>query len=139
MLGTLIVGRGSRLDPIESDGVVLTSGPDGGIARMADGPSERATFKPDASMAGMPEMAPSTGAGPNLVHGTAAVVSVQPGKRQIVVDGDAIPGYMAAMTMIYRVASPEVLKGLKPRDKISLAVDVSNNTVVDIKVLRASP
>jgi Cu/Ag efflux protein CusF len=139
MLGTLIIGRGGRLDPIESDGVVLTSSPDGAIARMAEGPSERAALKTGASMAGMPEMASAGGAGPTLVHGTAAVVAVLPGKRQIVVDGDAIPGYMAAMTMIYRVASPEVLKGLKPRDKISLAVDVSNNTVVDIKVLRASP
>lgn len=87
----------------------------------------------------MPEMAPAAAADPNLVHGTAAVVSVLPGKRQIVVDGDAIPGYMAAMTMLYRVASPELLNGLKPRDTISLTVDVSNNTVVAIKLLRATP
>ena len=139
MLGTLIVGRGGRLDKLESDGIVLTSGPDGPTARMADGPSAGAALKPAASMAGMPEMAPTTGAGPNLVHGTAAVVSVLPGKRQIVVDGDAIPGYMAAMTMIYRVVSPEVLNGLKPRDRISLTVDASNNTVVAIKLLRGSP
>jgi Cu/Ag efflux protein CusF/uncharacterized cupredoxin-like copper-binding protein len=137
MLGTLIVGRGSRLDKVESDGIVLTSGPDGPIARMAEGAG--AAPKPSGSMARMPEMAPSAGAGLNLVQGTAAVVSVLAAKRQIVVDGDAIPGYMAAMTMIYRVASPEVLHGLKPRDKISLAVDVSNNTVVDIKLLRAAP
>jgi len=104
---------------------------------MAEGAG--AAPKPSGSMARMPEMAPSAGAGLNLVQGTAAVVSVLAAKRQIVVDGDAIPGYMAAMTMIYRVASPEVLHGLKPRDKISLAVDVSNNTVVDIKLLRAAP
>jgi Cu/Ag efflux protein CusF len=86
----------------------------------------------------MAQTAPA-GAGTNLVHGTAAVVSVQSSKRQIVVDGDAIPGYMAAMTMIYRVASPEVLHGLKPRDRVSLTVDASTNTVVAIKVLRADP
>jgi hypothetical protein len=37
------------------------------------------------------------------------------------------------------VTSPEVLLGLKPRDRISLTVDVSSNTVVAIKLLRAAP
>jgi Cu/Ag efflux protein CusF len=138
MLGTLIVGRGSRLDKLESDGVVLTSGPDGATARIADGPGAHAAPEPGAAMTAMPQTAPA-GDAPTLVHGTAAVVSVQSSKRQIVVDGDAIPGYMAAMTMIYRVASPEVLHGLKPRDRISLTVDASTNTVVAIKMLRADP
>jgi Cu/Ag efflux protein CusF len=139
MLGTLIVGRGSRLDKLESDGIVLRSGPDGATARIAAGPAADASLKPVASMTGMPAMAAGAGVAPALVHGTAAVVSVQSGKRQIVVDGDAIPGYMAAMTMVYRVVSPELLNGLKPRDRISLTVDVSNNTVVAIKLLRSSP
>jgi Cu/Ag efflux protein CusF/uncharacterized cupredoxin-like copper-binding protein len=139
MLGTLIVGRGSRLDKLESDGIVLRSGPDGATARIAAGPAADASLKPVASMTGMPAMAAGAGVAPALVHGTAAVVSVQSGKRQIVVDGDAIPGYMAAMTMVYRVVSPELLNGLKPRDRISLTVDVSNNTVVAIKLLRSGP
>ena len=67
------------------------------------------------------------------------VLKIDPAHKSMLVSCESIPGYMEAMTMIYRVASPQVLKGLKQRDKISLTVDVSNNTVVDIKVLRAAP
>jgi FtsP/CotA-like multicopper oxidase with cupredoxin domain len=142
MLGTLIVGRGSRLDPVESDGIVLTPGRAGATARIAHLSSASAAPQAADSMTAMPAMpamAPAPNATPKLVDGTAGVVSILTGKRQIVVDGDAIPGYMAAMTMLYKVSSPQLLIGLKPRDKISLTVDVSTGTVVAIKVLRAAP
>jgi manganese oxidase len=141
MLGTLIVGQGSRLDPVEADGVILSPKGAGAMAHLAGATAstgrQSGAMTAKSTMAGMPAMAPA--ATEKRVQGTAAVVSVSTGQRQIVVDGDAIPGYMAAMTMLYKVASPQILNGLKPRDKIRLTVDVASNTVVEIKVLQAAP
>jgi FtsP/CotA-like multicopper oxidase with cupredoxin domain/Cu/Ag efflux protein CusF len=138
MLGMLIVGKGSRLDPVEADGIVLTRSAAGSSLRIARG-SDAAAVAGAADAMNMPAMMPVADSASRRLQGTAAVVSIMPGKRQIVVDGDAIPGYMAAMTMLYKVASPQLLAGLKPQDRISLTVDVSSNTVVAIKVLRAAP
>jgi Cu/Ag efflux protein CusF len=66
------------------------------------------------------------------------VISVLPNKRQVTVDGAAMPNYMAAMAMAYTVASPELLKGLRARDQIDFTIDAATNTIVAIKVLRTA-
>jgi manganese oxidase len=123
MLGMLIVGKGSKLDPVESDGIVM--------------PGMRMRNTADMGGMAMPGSAPAAAPAHKLVHGTATVVSVNPSQRQLIVDGDAIPGYMAAMTMGYTVVTPQLLEGLKPRDVISITVDTTTNRIVAIKVLRS--
>ena len=44
-------------------------------------------------------------------------------------NGAAIPGYMAAMTMTHRVSDPRLLNGLNPTDKIGFTIDPANNTI----------
>jgi protein SCO1/2 len=60
--------------------------------------------------------AQQTGAKRYQLKGT--VVSVDVGHSQLTIDMEAIPGYMDAMTMSYRVAGSSVLKTLKKGDRI---------------------
>jgi FtsP/CotA-like multicopper oxidase with cupredoxin domain len=123
MLGLLIVGKGGRLDPVQADGVAMRT--DAG----RPGPALRiATTR-------IPSTARSSNA---QIHGHGAVISVLPNKRQVTVDGAAIPNYMAAMAMAYTVASPELLEGLRARDQIDFTIDAATNTIVAIKVLRTT-
>lgn len=47
------------------------------------------------------------------------VLSTIPNKNEVMLDHDAIPGFMEAMTMAYKVADPSVLSELHPGDRIS--------------------
>ncbi|HVC09932.1 MAG TPA: SCO family protein [Elusimicrobiota bacterium] len=65
--------------------------------------------------------APST-----TVYSTAGTVEqVRPSRLQIVIDADAIPGFMDAMTMGYSVKDASLLKGLKPGERISFKLVVT--------------
>ena len=54
------------------------------------------------------------------------VVSVDVGQSELTVDMQAIPGYMDAMTMPYKVADVAVLKTLKKGDRIRATIVVQN-------------
>jgi protein SCO1/2 len=55
---------------------------------------------------------------------TGRVVSIDKPTRSINVDGDAIPGFMAAMTMPYQVKDAGVLEKLSPGDQIKAEIVV---------------
>jgi protein SCO1/2 len=50
------------------------------------------------------------------------VVSVDRGHKQLIIDHEAIPGFMPAMTMSYTVKDDSALSQLKAGDKISARV-----------------
>jgi protein SCO1/2 len=55
------------------------------------------------------------------------VISVDVGHEQIIVDHEAIPGFMEAMTMSYGVKDGAALKKLKPGDRIAARVVVTKD------------
>ena len=68
-------------------------------------------------------------AGPQRYHLTGRVVSVEPAKQQVVVDGGDIPGFMMAMTMGYAVKNPNLLTPLSAEDQITADVVANGNDV----------
>lgn len=52
------------------------------------------------------------------------IVSVDNDQKTLLVDGQAIPGFMDAMTMPYPVRDPHLLEGLQPGDQITADVVV---------------
>jgi protein SCO1/2 len=60
-------------------------------------------------------------------HLTGRVVSVDKPNRSINVDGDEIPGFMAAMTMPYQVKDSSVLDKVAPGDLIKAEIVVGND------------
>jgi Cu/Ag efflux protein CusF len=69
------------------------------------------------------------------VVGVGEVVTTGPGPSQIVVDHEAITGFMEAMTMGYRVDAPALLEGLKPGDRIRFTIDVAKRAITAIEKL----
>jgi len=59
---------------------------------------------------------------------TGMVLTVDAPHRTVVVSHDAIPGYMDAMAMPYRVTNPKELEGLKPGQKIDFALTVNKTS-----------
>lgn len=57
---------------------------------------------------------------------TGRVVSIDKSTQSMNVDGDAIPGFMAAMTMPYQVKDAGVLDKLSPGDQIKAEIVVGN-------------
>jgi putative copper export protein/Cu/Ag efflux protein CusF len=70
---------------------------------------------------------------PKLVHGTGTVIAIQPQAGLLVVDGDEIRGFMAAMTMPYRVASPALLADLAPDERVQFDIDPATAVIVAIR------
>jgi len=57
---------------------------------------------------------------------TGRVVSIDKPTRSINVDGDAIPGFMAAMTMPYQVKDASILDSVARGDRIKAEIVVGN-------------
>jgi protein SCO1/2 len=65
------------------------------------------------------------------------VVAVDAKKQSIKLDHQDIPGFMKAMVMDFDVATPKVVEGLKPGDKVEgkLKVEAGNATVTALDKL----
>jgi Cu/Ag efflux protein CusF len=67
-----------------------------------------------------------------FVEGIGKVVSIDHSAGKLVIDHQAIPGYMDAMTMPYAVSSPHLLEEVKPGMDIKFRVDKKKNVIVGI-------
>ena len=56
------------------------------------------------------------------------IVSSHSAKGEVTLDGQAIPGYMGAMTMSYKLAQPGIAGELHPGDRLSARLRVSGST-----------
>jgi len=71
-----------------------------------------------------------------LVAGEGEVIATMPNAGQIVLDHRAIPGFMEAMTMGYRIEPPSLLERVKPGDAVRFTIDVERRAIVTIEPLR---
>lgn len=53
------------------------------------------------------------------------VISIPPGKRNLIVKHDKIPGFMDAMTMPFPVRDSAILDHIKPKDFIKFTIQVN--------------
>jgi protein SCO1 len=60
----------------------------------------------------------------------AKVVSTDPARGEVTLDAEAIPGYMDAMTMPYKMRKPELLGELHPGDQIAATLFVTEDASV---------
>ncbi|MGH9605177.1 MAG: copper-binding protein [Terracidiphilus sp.] len=70
----------------------------------------------------------SAGAGVTVYHVRGKIVATDPKDGIVDLDGDAIPGFMEAMTMPYQVKNPAIIAALHPGDTITAKVLVSKNS-----------
>ena len=70
-----------------------------------------------------------------LHEGIGVVVSVELRESRIVLDHEAIPGFMAAMEMSFVVEPIELLEGLEAGQKVRFAIDAKIRKVVQIAPL----
>jgi Cu/Ag efflux protein CusF len=102
----------------------------------ADAPSPRPIADVTVSQQGAHE-----GHGDKQAEGTAQktvtaegrVVATVPNSGQVVVEHEAIKGFMDAMTMGYPVDAPSQVEGLKPGDRVRFTIDIPKKTIVKVE------
>jgi Cu/Ag efflux protein CusF len=67
-----------------------------------------------------------------LSEGTGKVIEVDRAAGKLVIDHQAIPGYMGAMTMPYAVSNPDMLHNIEPGMAIKFLIDRKRNVIVKI-------
>ena len=70
------------------------------------------------------------------VTGEGNVIAVVPGDEQVVVDHGDIIGFMAAMTMGYKVSPASLLDGLNAGDQIRFTIDTQKKAIIKIEKLK---
>jgi Cu/Ag efflux protein CusF len=105
---------------------------------LAYGPADIPTPQPASFMAqrGTPhggQGAPPAAGGHAAVVGEGTVIAVVPSSSQIVVDHKAIPGFMEAMTMGYRVEPASLLTGVQAGDAVRFTIDPQQKAIVKIE------
>lgn len=68
-----------------------------------------------------------------MVVGEGKVIAVVPSSHQIVVDHKAIPGFMDAMTMGYRVEPASLLERVQAGETIRFTIDPQQKAIVNIE------
>lgn len=88
---------------------------------------------------GAPRQASSAPAGPVKQYAVKGIiVSTDAAHGEVTIDSEAIPGFMEAMTMPYKVRDPNVLQDLHPGDHMTGTLLVSDDrTVLDQIVITA--
>jgi len=66
------------------------------------------------------------------VNGVGRIVAVVPQSQEVVIDHEEIEGFMDAMTMGYKLASPAQLQGLKPGDVVNFSIDTGKRVITKI-------
>src|SRR5262249_33621767 len=69
------------------------------------------------------------------VQGVGVVIATAPRAGRLIVNPEEIRNFMAAMEMSYPVASPSLLNGINPGDKISFTIAASQATITAIEVI----
>lgn len=64
------------------------------------------------------------------------VTDVNADSKSLTVDGEAVPGWMDAMTMSYQVDKESVLKEVKPGDHITATVYDGDYTLHNVHVVK---
>jgi FtsP/CotA-like multicopper oxidase with cupredoxin domain len=77
--------------------------------------------------------APPPGAGALFV-GVGSVIGSLQREGRLIVNHEAISGFMAAMEMSYPVATPSLLGGINPGDRIEFTIDAGRAIITAIKV-----
>ena len=85
---------------------------------------------------GAPSAAAAPGPTPRIVVGEGEVVSKAPRSGQIVVDHEEIKGFMAPMTMGYRVDPPSLLDAVREGDRVRFTIDVQRRAIVKLEKLQ---
>jgi protein SCO1/2 len=67
------------------------------------------------------------------------VTEVNTESKSLTVDGEAVPGWMDAMTMSYPVDKESVLKEVKPGDHITATVYDGDYTLHNVHVVKGKP
>ncbi len=62
-------------------------------------------------------------------EGTGIVKNITPSKSHIIIEHEAIPGFMNAMTMPFRIEDQAVLEGVARGDRINFVLTVAGNDV----------
>jgi Cu/Ag efflux protein CusF len=65
--------------------------------------------------------------------GEGNVVAVVPDTQQVVIEHGDIKGFMNAMTMGFRVASPALLEGLKAGDRVRFTIGAQEKAIIQIE------
>jgi len=99
---------------------------------QADIPSSRPVTANAAQREGKGE-SPAAAAAQQTVEGEGKVIATVPNAGQLVVEHGEIKGFMAAMTMGYRVEPPSLLEGLEAGDKVRFTIDVPSNAIIKIE------
>jgi mono/diheme cytochrome c family protein len=69
---------------------------------------------------------------PTSVTGEGKIIAVVPANQQLVVEHGEMKGFMAAMTMGYKVNPPSLLDGFKAGDAIRFTIDTQQKAIVQI-------
>jgi len=70
-----------------------------------------------------------------VFDGQGEIIAIVPPKHQVVLQHGEIKGFMGPMTMGYAVASDQLMKDLKPGDKVSFKIDAAEKKIVAIERL----
>lgn len=65
--------------------------------------------------------------------GVGVVLNVDPRSGRLVIDHEAIPGFMAPMVMSYQVRPAELLQNLEPGEKVEFTIDAAQRAIVGIE------
>ena len=71
-----------------------------------------------------------------LFEGIGEVIVIDQGAQELVIDHEAIPGYMGAMKMPYAVSDPELLNRVKVGTRIKFKVDAENRTIIAVEPMK---
>jgi FtsP/CotA-like multicopper oxidase with cupredoxin domain/Cu/Ag efflux protein CusF len=82
----------------------------------------------------MAQAAAPTGEPPKMVQGVGVVIAAVPRVGRLIVHHEEIKGFMAAMEMSYPVATPSLLSGLNPGDRIEFTIDAGRAVITAITV-----